>query len=57
MGENTTIYRCYVKYFGDDNLEHEATLNANLNAPIGRKIRIKYMPGKYDYVVFVSQEL
>lgn len=50
-------YLAYVKYIGDDNIEHEALLNVKTNFPYGRKIKIKYLPPKYDYVVFVSQEL
>lgn len=50
-------YRCYVKYIGDDNLEHNALLNVRSNLPIGRKVRIKFLPGKYDEAVFVSQEI
>lgn len=50
-------YLAYVKYIGDDNIEHEALLNVKTNFPYGRKIKIKYLPPKYDYAVFVSQEL
>lgn len=54
---HSSSYKCYVKYFGDDNLEHEGLLNASLDSSIGRKVRIKYISGNYDYVAFVSQEL
>lgn len=50
-------YRCFVKYVGDDNLEHEAILNVHTNLPVGRKVKIRFLPGKYDEAVFVSQEL
>ena len=50
-------YRSFVKYVGDDNLEHEAILNVRTNLPIGRKIIIRFLPGKYDEVVFISQEI
>jgi len=55
--DHITRYHCYVKYLGDDNMEHEALLNASLDAPIGRKVKIKFLSGKYDYVVFISQEI
>ena len=49
--------RCssYVEYVGDDGAKHESLLNVDL--PVGRKVRIKYIPGKFDEVVFISQEL
>lgn len=50
-------YSPYVKYIGDDGNEHEARLNVSSNFPYGKKIRIKYLPGKYDYVIFVSQQI
>lgn len=50
-------YRSFVKYVGNDNLEHEAILNVRTDLPVGRKVRIKYLPGKYDEAVFVSQEI
>lgn len=50
-------YNAYVKYIGDDNLEHEALLNVRNNFPYGRKVKIKYLPTKYDYAIFLSQEL
>lgn len=50
-------YTAYVKYIGDDEKEHEAIINVATNFPYGRKIRIKFLPGKYSYVIFVSQQL
>ncbi len=50
-------YYCYVTFTGNDGLEHEALLNVASNLPIGRKVRIKYLPPKYDQAVFISQEL
>lgn len=50
-------YRSFVKYVDDNNLEHEAILNVRTDLPIGRKVRIRFLPGKYDQVVFVSQEI
>lgn len=50
-------YRCYIKYIGDDNLEHLGLLNVRTNLPYGRKVKIKYVSGKYNEVVFVSQEI
>lgn len=55
--DGRSYYNAYVKYIGDDNLEHEALLSAKINFPYGRKIKIKYLPPKYDYAVFLSQEL
>lgn len=55
--DNRSRYNCYVKFVGDDNEEHIARLNVASDLPIDRKVRIKYLPGKYDYVAFVSQEL
>lgn len=52
-----TKYRTFIKYMGDDGIEHEGRLNAATDLPVGRKVRIRYLPGKYDEVVFVSQEL
>ena len=50
-------YRCYVSYQGDDGSTHEGLLNLRSNLPVGRKVQIKYIPGKYDEVLFVSQEI
>lgn len=50
-------YYCYVTFTGNDGLEHEALLNLSSNLPIGRKVKIKYLPPQYDKAVFVSQEL
>lgn len=49
-------YYPYVKYIGDDGHEHEARVNVCTNFPYGRRMRVKYLPSRYDYVVFVSQE-
>lgn len=46
-----------VRYRASDGKEHEASINVRTNLPVGRKLKIKYLPGKYDYVAFVSQEL
>lgn len=50
-------YRCYVQYLGNDGVEHEGLLNIQTNLPVGRKVRIRYIPRQYDSVVFISQEL
>lgn len=50
-------YHSYIKYIGNDALEHEGLLNVRTNLPIGRKIKVKYIPQKYEEVVFVCQEL
>lgn len=55
--DHDSRYRCYVEYIGNDNLEHEGLLNLRTNLPIGRKVRVKYLPGKYEEVVFVSQDI
>lgn len=49
-------YSPYVRYVAGGE-EHEAALNLRSNLPIGRKLKIKYVPGKWDYVALVSQEL
>jgi hypothetical protein len=51
------IYHCYVTFIGNDGKEHEALLNLRSDLPIGREVRIKYLPNKYDEAVFISQEL
>lgn len=55
--DHDSRYRCYVTYTGDDGFKHEGLLNLRSDLPVGRKVRIRYTPGKYDYVVFVSQDL
>ena len=55
--DHRRYYRSFVKYIGNDNLEHEALISARCNLPYGRKVKIKYLPPKYDYAIFISQEL
>ena len=55
--DHDSRHRCYVRYVGNDRVEHEGLLNVRTTLPIGRKVRVKYLPGKYDEVVFVSQEI
>ena len=50
-------YNAYVSYIGNDGLEHIGLLNVRSNFPTGRRMKIQYLPGKYDSVVFISQEL
>lgn len=50
-------HRCYVRYHGNDGKEHIGLLNLRSNLPLGRKVHIRYLPDKYDTVVFVSQEI
>lgn len=50
-------HRCYVRYRGNDGKEHVGLLNVRSNLPLGRKVHIRYLPSKYDTVVFVSQEI
>lgn len=56
-GNHDSRYRCYVKYVGNDGLDYEGLLNVQTTLPIGRKVRVKYLPEKYNEVVFVSQEI
>lgn len=55
--DHDSRYHCYVKYEGNDGLYHEGLLNVRTDLPVGRKIRIRYLPEKYNEVVFVSQKL
>ena len=52
-------YICYVEYLDEDNQKHEAELDAVLVRPIpvGRIIKIKYIPPEYKKVVFLSREV
>lgn len=54
---NIRTYTCYVRYRGYDGKEHEGALNISTDLPIGRKVVVKYLPEKYERVVFVSQTL
>ena len=46
-------YTPYVEYVGDDNQKHEARLNCNSYFSKGTKLKVKYLPGKYNYVVLI----
>ena len=50
-------YRTVVRFTGDDGQEHDCVLSYRGGMPIGRKVKIQYIPGKYDNVLFVSQEI
>lgn len=50
-------YRTIVRFTGDDSQEHECALSYRGGMPVGRKVKIQYIPGKYDNVLFVSQEI
>lgn len=50
-------YHSFVKYVDENGEKHEGCLNVRSHFPIGREIRIKYIPGKFENVVFVSQNL
>ncbi len=50
-------YTNYVRYIGNDERYHEAALNISCDLPLRRKVIIKYLPDKYEKVVFVSQEI
>ena len=60
LSDGTASHRrhyCYVQYMGKDGQYHEGLLNLCSDLPVGRKVRIRYLPGRYDEVVFVSQEI
>lgn len=46
-----------VLYKGVDGEYHLGSLNVRTNLPIGRRVRIKYLPNNFERVVFVSQEI
>ena len=48
---------CFVEFTGDDGMRHKGRLNLSTDLPIGRRVRIRYLPGKYENVVFMAQEL
>ena len=50
-------YNCFVEFTGDDDMRHKGHLNVSTDLPIGRRVRIRYLSGKYENVVFVAQEL
>lgn len=51
------FYTSYVTYIGDDNNEHEAVIiNISKNFPYGKKLRIKFLPGKYKNCIVVLDE-
>ena len=49
-----TEYTTSVEYLGDDNKKHEATLQCKAYFSKGTELKIKYLPGKYDYA-YLSQ--
>jgi len=51
-------YDTYVKFMGDDNMAHEALLiNVSCSFPYGRKMKIKFLAGKYESCLFISQQI
>lgn len=53
-----STYNTFVKFIGDDNNEHEAILiNVSNSFPYGRKMKIKFLPGKYKHCLFISQQI
>lgn len=50
-------YRTVIRFTGDDGQEHDCALQYRGGLPVGRKIKAQYIPGCYDEVVFVSQEI
>lgn len=55
--DHSSRYTCYVQYRGCDGCDHESALNISTDLPVGRKVVIKYLPGKCENIVFVSQVL
>ena len=50
------IYTSYVKYIGDDNNEHESKIiNISTNYSYGKKLKVKFLPGKYKYCIVVLE--
>lgn len=43
-------YFTTVEYIGNDNKKHEATLQCNAHFSKGTRLKILYLPGKYNYV-------
>lgn len=54
--KDNKVRNCYITYIGDDGLEHEGLLNLSVNLPVGRKVKIKYLPPKYKHVTYVIPE-
>ena len=52
-----TRHKTHVLFTGIDGKTHLCVLGYAGGMPVGRKLRVKYLPGEYDYVSFVSQEL
>jgi hypothetical protein len=50
---NTTV----VRFVGNDGLYHDCDLWYSSSLPIGRRLKIQYIPGQYNKVLFVSQEI
>lgn len=50
-----TDYTTSVKYVGDDNQEHEATLQCKAHFSKGEKLKVLYLPGKYNYVILSNR--
>lgn len=53
----TTRHTPYISYIGNDCQEHICTLSCSCNMPIGRRVKIQYLPGQYDYALFIEQDL
>lgn len=53
--QNGRHYSSYAKFIGDDKIEYETLLSVGGELRIGEKIKIKYLPGKYDYAMFVQR--
>lgn len=57
LSDGKRRYSCYVRFFDENGMECEALLNVRSNLPIGRSVRIRYLPENPKEAVFISQEL
>jgi hypothetical protein len=46
-----------VRFTGPNGETEERELDYVGEMPVGRKVRIQYIPGKYQRVVFISQQI
>lgn len=55
--DHKTRYRTKVRFTGPNGETEERELDYVGGMPVGRKVRIQYIPGKYQRVVFISQQI
>ena len=55
--DHRTCYRNKVRFTGPNGEIEERELEYVGEMPVGRKVRIQYIPGKYKRVVFISQQI